>query len=97
MKQNAYLLGAESITREATADKSGIDFCKVTFAVENGQGGLSASEYFYGKSSQTKAINNLISQNGGRPVPVELDLTIQRDFKTGANVARLENFTPIKG
>lgn len=96
MKQQGYLLGAEAISREATAEKPVLDLCKAYFAVENGAGGLSAVEYFYGKAHQAKGINELVARNGGKPLPVEMDLIIQRDFKTGANVARLENFVPVK-
>ncbi|WP_369589179.1 hypothetical protein [Kingella oralis] len=97
MKERGYLLGAVPRFREASEGVKGFDFCLVTVAFSNGLGGLVGVEYVYGKSSNdAKAVNAIVSNAGGVPVAAEFDLSQERDYKTGKNVLRLNNFVVLK-
>ena len=43
-----------------------------------------------------KAVNAIVSNAGGVPVAAEFDLSQERDYKTGKNVLRLNNFVVLK-
>lgn len=97
MKERGYLLGAVPRFREAAEGVKGFDFCLVAVAFSNGLGGLVGVEYVYGKSSNdAKAVNAIVSNAGGVPVAAEFDLSQGRDYKTGKNVLRLNNFVVLK-
>ena len=96
MKERGFLLGAVAVTRDAKDGVKGLDFAKISVSTPNGEGGLGASEYIYGRASDAKGINALVAQNGLEPLYAEFTFSVRKDFKTGNNVMFLEGFVPIK-
>ena len=96
MKERGFLLGADSISREAKDGVKALDFAKISVCTPNSEGGLTCSEYIYGRAADAKGVNALVRQNGGRPVFAEFTFGTRKDFKTGSNIVTLEGFTVVK-
>lgn len=95
MKDKALLLGAKGIQRNESEGKKALDFCLVEMAMKNAEGVFESTEFFYGKASQAKGLNAIVSA-AGMPVMCEVDFSTQKDFATGKLTLVLDNLVVLK-